>query len=1323
MKNQTGEYPPNQASAGTDVSLDAAGISADEIYWQNCFSEPWSVLELPFQRKNRPGNVARSRVPEGLETLELPLDADLIRRLPDFARRHKVSPGELALGAWLMLLEQITGEDEFFVGVASRGTRVLPVRFRLNPESSFSLHLKTVHDATCEVQRHGDFPFEALAGENGIDLFGEQKGLVRLFFSDGDVVNFPGDLRLSGQHGVATSIRLTFDRDKFHGDAIRRHCTHLAHILSKALQSPEQSISTFDLLPDSERFMILSEFNRASTDYPRKSRVEDLFHEQAAANPDRVAVVHQATTLTYKELDEQATRLARVLRNDGVAPGEVVAILMYREAAMVAATLAVLKAGGIYLPIDPSYPGDRIAYMLADSRARRMIVSNDPARDLAGSAWKGSAGTTEVLYADRDTRIVRASQLIESDDLPLSMGASQCGAPAQQAAYLMYTSGTTGKPKGVLVPHRGIVRLVRGIDYVQLDAGTRMLQAGAIGFDATTFEMWGALLNGGSLHIVDRNVLIDAVEFEQFLKVTGTNTALLTTSLFSQLAEQNPRLFTPLHQLVVGGDALSAKHVRLVQEACPSLQIINAYGPTENSVISTAHVISAPVSETVPIGRPISNSSAYIVSRYGKLLPIGVPGELYVGGDGVGLGYLNRPELTGQCFIQNPFGQTGVIYRTGDFARWRTDGSIEFLGRRDQQVKIRGFRVETGEIEARLRGYAGVHDAVVLAKQHPGAAARHLCAYVVADQGLSIDALKEQLAQALPDHMVPKYVVCIPAIPVTANGKLDRSRLPEPVISASSQPDAQRCDVADDTTLTLVRIWEEVLGVANISVHQNLQSLGGDSLTATMLSGRIEKALGLRCPVALILTSTSIAELGAQLRKQASAKTAPSVHDLPRCERRPFFALSPQQRQIYVEQMKDVSQTHYNLPIVVDVPNAIDLDRLTKALQDLAGRHEILRTEFIQHEDQTYQRVKPDVAVPILRIAPELGKEAALAEFVKPFDLEKAPLWRVAVMRGEKSTRIMLDMHHIIMDGFSLAILLQEWSAIYRGDTLPAVDRQYADYAEWIAGPEGANLRAQQRKFWASTLGDLGPLPDLPTDFPRADPRSIEGDQITFDFGAERTAALRDLARARQVTVYQVLLAIYGMFLARVLGHQDIVVGTPVSGRHLRGTERIVGMFVNTVCVRLRLDPEARFNTYLRGVAESALAAIEHQDYPFEQIVAEFGGRTGYSRNPVFDTMFALQNTDLNRTSFLGGMARWLPGATARTIFDLNLQIDDLPKTFLATWIYAKKLFRPVTMEFFRDQLLSMVDAVIADNNLSLDTVPAANQDTTAAVPEIDFTF
>ena len=1038
--------------------------------------------------------------------------------------------------------------------------------------------------------------------------------------------------------------------------------------------------------------------NATRREYPRDATVPQLFAVAAARDGDRIAVVDGADACSYRALDERSARLARAIRARGVRTGDRVGLRIARGLPWVVGMLAVLRAGAVYVPIEPRHPARRAQGLLADCGARLLLVGGD------GDRLEG----IECL----DAAAAPGAEAPLADD-----------AGALDPAYVMYTSGTTGEPKGVVVAHRSVVRLVVGADYVDFSPDMRLLQTGAAAFDATTFEVWGTLLHGGRLVIGHDDVLVDAQRLRAALADHAITTMWLTSPLFSRLARSDATLFRPLRDLVVGGDVVAGEHVAAVLRACPGLRIVNGYGPTENTTFSTTHAITAAdTGAPLPIGRPIANSTAYVLDERGQPVAPGEAGELHVGGDGVALGYLGRPELTAAAFLPDPF-LPGRMYRTGDRARWRPDGTLEFLGRVDGQTKIRGHRVEPGEVEHAIRRRAGVADAAVVARERSGdgPGARHLVGYVIPAGPMDLRALRRSLSEELPEHLVPAHLVAVDAFPLNANGKLDRARLPDP----AELPGPARHPVAprDGLERELVELCRDVLGDGTVGPLDDLYDLGVDSLTAGTLAERIGAAHAGGVRASDVLRAGTVAELARLIRGQREpAAPAPAPDDPAAGASRRATArhpVSPQQRRLFVEQGKDERSVRYNVPLVVELGPEVDAERLRAAFARLSERHEILRTDFA-HEGELVQRVR---AAGRVRLEQRAGAPV-LDQLVRPFDLGAAPLMRATLHRDGDRRWLFVDLHHIVTDGRSLAIMFGELDRLYAGESLPAPAHQYRDYAAWLGTAAGAALRERQGPYWRRLLAPPLPVADLPTDRPRPAARSARGAVVPVDAGPRRSASLRALAGRHGVTVFSALAAAYACVLAAVTGAGDVTFGVPVSGRTRPGLDAAVGMFVNTVCLRVRPGRDMRFADLLEEVARTTQDALAHQDHPFDELVEDLGARRGPGRTPLFDTMLAVHAAPLLDVRFLGRRVRLEPRFTGEAMFDLNLQLYDAADGIRGEWQYATDLFDAPTVRTFRSAFLRIVDRVIEDPTQTVAELAdgvAARPRRAVALPALEF--
>ncbi len=900
-----------------------------------------------------------------------------------------------------------------------------------------------------------------------------------------------------------------------------------------------------------------------------------------------------------------------------------VGLLARRSLEMVIATLAILKAGGAYVPLDPDYPPQRLAFLRDDAGLALLVTAGaipDPA--LLAHALVSIDAASPTLMSESDARL-------------------DAGTTGESLAYVMYTSGSTGTPKGVLVLHRGVVRLVKETDYTRFAADEVFLQFAPISFDAATLEIWGPLLNGGKLVIFPGDLpALD--DLGAVIRRHGVTTLWLTVGLFNAMVESNLDGLRSLRRVLTGGDALSVPHVAKAFAALPGVAIINGYGPTEGTTFTTCHTVTeADTVGAIPIGRPIANTTVYVLDARGQLAPIGVPGELYVGGDGVARGYLDRPELTAERFVPDPFRGSGQIYRTGDIVRFLESGDLAFLGRRDFQVKIRGFRVELGEIEAVLAQHPAVGAVTVLAREDvPGD--KRLVAYLAVGDAEAPSAadLKAFLKARVPEHLVPSAFVLLAALPLNANGKIDRQALPAPEASVIEA----RVHVAPRGPVeqAIAAIFAETLRLGEVSAHDGFFELGGHSLLATQAIARVRAAFAVDLPLRALFEAPTPAELAERVDMALRADRGVLPAAITRVPREEATLLSFGQERLWFLDQLEPGDPSYILPEVLRFEGALDAAALALALSAIVERHEVLRTTFDVVDGRPVPVVRDDAAMPftvtVLRDltagarAEALRREAAIEAQI-PFDLRTGPMIRARLLDfAEDDHALLVTMHHIVSDAWSIGVLNRELTALYeaflagRPSPLPALPFQYGDYAHWQRGWFTGDALQESLDHVKASLAGIPRSLDLPTDRPRPQVQSHRGSTLNFALTKELSAALQELARREGATLFMTLLAAFDVLLHRLTGQRDIVVGSPIAGRTRVETERLIGFFLNTLVLRAQLTDDLSFRDLLGRVKESCLDAYAHQDLPFDRLVQEIAVERDLSRSPIFQVMFILQN-------------------------------------------------------------------------------------------------
>jgi tyrocidine synthetase-3 len=1329
-------------------------------YWLKEFAGEIPVLEIPH-------DYPRPAVQqfEG-SRLNFQLEKECIDSLKSVALQQGTTLYMVLLALYNILLSKLSNQEDIIIGtpVAGRkhadlekiiGMFVNTPAMRNYPagEKTFTEFLAEVKDKALNAFENQEYPYEDLVEQVVVNRDASRNPLFDVSFLLQNLQS--SELTMSGVKLTPLKFKTTtskfdltllgaevedslwfwleYSTKLFKPETIQRFANYFKNLAPGLPANIHKKLTEIEIITRQEKRRILADFNDTAADYPGEKTIHRLFQEQMKQTPDRIAVigipvtwkksqdtrhshpVRNNVSVTYAELNQRANRLAHLLQEKGAKPGTIIGIMIERSLEMMVGIMAILKAGAAYLPLDLQFPNERIKYMCKDSNTQLVVTQSD--------------------FTQQFSHINDVLPLDNIDIASSCRGAPNPGTsvPSSASAYIIYTSGTTGRPKGVLTMHYNAVRVVKNTNYIEITGDDRVLQLSNYAFDGSVFDIYGAFLNGAPLVLIPEKYVSDTARLSMRIKKEQVTLFFVTTALFNAIVDIDISCLKDIRKILFGGERVSVEHTRKALQYKGPGKILHVYGPTETTVYATSYPVDRiqPQAVTIPIGSPISNTSAYILSRYLMPVPMGVVGELYIGGEGTARGYLNNPELTFERFINYfPPITTSThhpIYRTGDLTRWLSDGNIEFIGRVDQQVKIRGFRIELGEIEGRLLKHEAIKETVVIDRERESGD-RYLCAYIVLKRDdIRTPGLKKFLLEELPPFMIPNFFVYIDEIPLNPNGKVNRKALP--------QPEAPGIDLDRETPRNareekLAQIWAHVLGLEKerIGINSNFFELGGHSLKAAVLMAKIHIVLNVKIPLVNIFQSPTIKELSQYINSKEKEKYIP----IEAVEQKEYYPLSSAQNRLYLLYQAARSSTAYNMPVIMILTGKIEPGKLEETFKQLTGRHENFRTSFQQIKGEPVQRIYDEVEFEMEYKKVEIkveekeqrtddrgqgteGKSGThqssvirhlSSGFIRPFDLSRAPLLRVSLETLDADKYLlMIDMHHIVSDGLSMGIMVREFMALLSGKKLSPAAIQYKDFSEWLNREKEREIIKQQETFWLNSLAGNLPVLKLPTDNTRPMYRDYEGGVVEFTLGREQTAALNQLAKEEKATLFMVLLAIYYVFLARLSGQVDIVVGTPVAGRNREELGDTMGMFVNTLALRNFPRGTRTFKEFLQELKERTLNAFANQNFPFEELVERVASHWDKTRNPLFDVMFALQNVDIPILRIPGLTLEPYPYEQHISKFDLNLVGIENNGMLTFAMEYGTAIFKQSTIQRFVDYFKDIVQVVLENRTVLLNKI------------------
>ncbi|HYO59265.1 non-ribosomal peptide synthetase [Archangium sp.] len=1313
--------------------LSSEVLESQLAYWRKQLADAPAVLEMPTDHPRPAFRSTRGAIAMG------PLyPPALVQALQGVAQREGVTFFMLLEAAFHTLLHRYSGQDDISVGTVIAGrtraetesliglfVNVLVFRLNFAGDPTFRQLLARAREVALGAYEHQDIPFERLVDELAPERSLGHAPLFQAVFDMGNPAGDPpkmlADLELTpldtrvnttkfdlalfmvGQEGGMVGA-CQYSTDLFEEQTIQRMLAHMKTLLEGVAANPEQRLSKLPLLGEQEKRQLLVEWNRTEAEYPREPCLHELFEAQVERTPDMVAVSSASGQLTYRELNRRANQLANYLRERGLRTDAVVGLWIERGVELVVGALGILKAGCAYLPLDPGLPMERLNYVLSDTRARVLVTQERLADELP--SWHGER---LVLMLDAEWAKI-ARQPEESPRVEVG---------PENLAYVIYTSGSTGKPKGVLIEHRNIRNTLHGSQQeCGMEPGQKLMQFASIGFDASVQELFLPLLNGGTLVFAPPEALLPGPEMARFIKNNGiTHLAMATPALAALPFEAD----SPLRTVVVGGEACPAE---LVDRWAPGRRFIQQYGPTEASITAASMRCEAGKGKP-PFGKPYPNTRVYVLDRNLEPVPVGVPGELYIGGAGVGRGYLGRPELTASSFVPDPFSaQPGSrLYRTGDLVRYRADGNLAFVGRADGQVKLRGFRIELGEIEAVLTRHPSVGEGLVVVREDvPGN--KRLVAYVVQrpETELEVKQLEEFMTEQLPEYMVPSAFVVMAALPLTPNGKVDRKALPPP---GKNQADVKRYVAPRNPNEELLAgIWAKLLGVEKVGIHDNFFDLGGHSLLSVAIISHIRAVFDVELAISAIFEQPTVAQLVETIavsRKGAKGFTAPPLVVTPPAQ---YVPLSLAQQVHWMPGKLPAEHGANMVPVVLRLEGALDEAALVRSLEEMVLRHEALRTTFPVINGERVQRIHATLPVelPVVDLTdlPEASREAEALRRThealwKPFDIEHGPLLRFGLFRLAKRTHVLfLGKHHILTDFVSVSGFVDELTVLYgaysqgQPSPLPPVEFQYRDFTLWERQwlQEGGLERL--RSYWERKLAHPPAVPRLPYDHEPTGDEGFEGNHLVFEVPTALSESAREFCMKEGVTPFLLMLAVFEASLARYTRQEDILLCFSHANRPLAECEKMLGFFANLVLLRGDVSGHQSFREHLRRVRVDFLETMDHGDMPYVE-VARLPGLTPneVGRLPV-QISFTFPNNSADTTMGFGELVathldvsflEWTP-------MDLALAMSNGPRGFMGMFSYRPRLFEPATIKALQEYFLVLLECVIGAPEQALQSLP-----------------
>ena len=1302
------EYSYEQYIQNEKQYIQSEKFKKDEQYWKEKFKTIPEIANIQTVKEN----IAIKNEFDGKRKM-FEIDANIVENIKQYCKGINISVYNFFMAIYAIYISEISNLNDFVIGtpILNRTNRkeketagmfvsTQPLRINLKGINEFSELAKNIATECMGLLRHQKYPYKKLLE----DLRKENKNMPNLYnillsYQITNAVNqeidyktewtFNGncaddidiqifDINDTGILNIAYDYKISV----FNEIEIENIHKRILNIINQIILENKTELKDIEIVTPAEKEKLLVEFNKTELDYDKNIPFIKYFEEQAQNTPDEVAIVFEKNKITYKELNERANSLAYLLRKNGVINNTIVGILERRSPEVIISMIAVLKAGGSYIPIATDYPNERIEYMLKDSNASILVTSE-----------KNRISTDKKIINIRDEEIYKANKeniknISKPDDL----------------SYFIYTSGSTGTPKGVMLKQRNLSNFYNSmktkIEYLKDRENHKIISITTISFDIFVFETLMSLTRGLTVYLTNENEQKITTEIEKIIKENQVEILQTTPSVMKFHIDniKNKNHLKSLKYIMLAGEPLPKSLVDKIKSMIPGVTIYNGYGPSETTIFSA--IANATNQKTITVGRPINNTKIYIVNKNKKIVPQGTIGEIYISGDGVGKGYMNKEEQTKLSFIQDIFEPNKIMYRVGDLGTFNENGEINCYGRIDNQVKIRGLRIELSEIEEQMQSLYNISNCVVVKKIINGKDA--LCAYYVENGPVNKNVLKTVLHSKLPEYMVPQYFIKLTKIPHTPNGKIDRISLPDPVLEDIKTKIVKPRNEIDKE---LVRRIRKMLQVENIGINNTLLELGGDSLTAITLSTKIVSEYNVQMNIKDLLSNYTIKDISDYILTNQSKDIAKVK--IEKTSIQEVYPLSSAQKRIYYNaKMIGEDNVVYNTPGGIIIDEVLDADKIKEVFSKIIERHEILRTKIILKDGEIVQKVFDHIEfeIPVYHNT-ESEIQKILKNFSKPFKLENEILLRVEIHYiDNKSTMLLLDSHHIIMDGVSLNNLIIEFNRLFNGAGLKSIPIQYKDYSVWENNYNETEEIKQSEKYWMKKFRKCEFAPtNLPYDYKLLANRSYKGNRITNVIDEKKFKKIERYAKKIGVSPYMLFASAFLILLYKYTGQDEIIIGSPIANRNRNETKRMIGMFVNNIVIKEKINGNDTYMKFLEDVKEQVLNDLSYQPYPFDRLVRKLGIKTDNSRNPLFDVMFTYQNKEENVVQVNGKDVNILE--IYNNIAKFNLSIEIKPKTHTINVDYCTELFRKETIINFFEHYMYILEQIIANNKIKIDDI------------------